>query len=447
MRKIANPRQLAVLTLKGLDKTEDFLREVLNLHLERNPLSPPDRALYTELVYGTVRMQRNLDYILASFSRRPLEKMNEPILQNLRLAIYQIMYLDRVPVFAAVNEAVNLARSFGHDGTASFTNGVLRQVVKNRGLILYPAANENIVEHLAVKHSFPNWIIEHWLAEFGRDETEQLCQAMNQTPEMHVRVNTLRASVETVQRHFLDEGIKTLPGRYAPDILRVSPAHQVIRSPWREAGKYYIQDESSALVAHALGVGPGMTIYDLCSAPGGKATHLAQLLENKGKIVAVDAKESRLKLVEENAKRLGVLIISTLRADARQPLPLAEADAVLVDAPCSGLGTMRQRPDIRWRKRPKEIMELAKIQSAILKRAADYVRPGGHLLYSTCTLTSWENEEVVHTFLRTNDAFQGASLPDWFPKREGQPKWQRTFLPHQHGLDEFFVSLFRKQET
>lgn len=447
MKKITNPRQLAVLTLNGLDKTEDFLGEVLNFQLSQSALSAPDRVLYTKLVYGTVRMQQNLDYILAICSKRPLQNLPGLILHNLRLAAYQIMYLDRVPDFAAVNEAVNLARLFGHRGTAAFTNGVLRQVVKNRENIVYPAAEGDRTGHLAVKYSYPRWIIEHWLDLFGAEETEQLCRAMNQAPQMHVRVNTLRVSREEVEQHFLQAGVKVLPGRYAPDVLRVSPAHLVIRSPWLGAGKFYIQAESSALAAHALGVAPGMTVYDLCSAPGGKTTHLAQLMNNQGKICAIDANRSRLKLVQENAARLGISIISTLQADARQSLPLKAADAVLVDAPCSGLGTMLHRPDIRWRKSKAEIGELVTIQRAILKQAANYVRPGGVLLYSTCTLTAWENEEVAQSFLKENAAFRGAALPDWFPQIKDGTTWQRTFFPHLHQLDGFFVSLFRKQQT
>ncbi len=192
------------------------------------------------------------------------------ILYNLRLAVYQIMYLDRVPDFAAVNEAVNLARRFGHQGTVSFTNGVLRQVVKNKGNIVYPSAAIDLTGHLAVKYSYPRWIIQHWLAQLGSEETERLCRAMNRSPEMQVRVNTLRATREEVQAHLLEAGITVLPGRYAPDVLRVSPPAQlVIRSSWLAAGKFYIQGESSALAAHALGAKPGMTVYDLCSAPGG----------------------------------------------------------------------------------------------------------------------------------------------------------------------------------
>ncbi|HHY14940.1 MAG TPA: 16S rRNA (cytosine(967)-C(5))-methyltransferase RsmB [Firmicutes bacterium] len=447
MKKVTNPRQLAVLTLNGYDKTEDFLREVLNLRLGQSNLSAADQVLYTELVYGTVRMQKNLDYILSIFSRRPLEKVPRLILYNLRLAVYQIMYLDRVPDFAAVNEAVNLARRFGHQGTVSFTNGVLRQVVKNKGNIVYPSAAIDLTGHLAVKYSYPRWIIQHWLAQLGSEETERLCRAMNRSPEMQVRVNTLRATREEVQAHLLEAGITVLPGRYAPDVLRVSPAQLVIRSSWLAAGKFYIQGESSALAAHALGAKPDMTVYDLCSAPGGKATHLAQLMGNQGKILALDANRARLGLVRENAERLGVSIISTLQADARREQPLPQADAVLVDAPCSGLGTMRQRPDIRWRKSKNEIEGLVAVQKAILKQAAAYVRPGGVLLYSTCTLTSWENQEVAHSFLEENAPFAGAALPAWFPQTEKETPWMRTFWPHLHGLDGFFVSLFRKRET
>lgn len=444
MKKISNPRQLAVLTLNRLEDTEDFLREVLDLHIRENNLSNLDQGLYTELVYGTVRMQKNLDYILGKYSKRPLYELESIVLNNLRVAVYQIFFLDRVPNSAAVNEAVNLARLFKHQGVANFTNGILRQVVKNKNQVAYPSAQKNAVGYLSLKYSFPEWIIEQWLPKWGLQETEALCLAMNQPPELHVRTNTLRLSPEKLKKHFKNEDIQVEPGLYAPEVLRVNPARKVLQDPALNHGDYYIQDESGVLAGHALRVEPGQLVYDLCSAPGGKSTHLAQLMENKGEIRAFDVNAARLKLVEQNASRQGISIISTHVGDATKSLGLKPASRVLVDAPCSGLGTMHHRPDIRWRKTSQDVLELQKIQKKILENAANYVAKDGLLVYSTCTLMALENEEVVNWFLGSHPDFIGQPLPDFFPQSPAEPKYFRTFLPHSHSLDGFFVAVFRK---
>ncbi len=445
MKKIHNPRLLAVVTLNELEEKGDFLREVLDFHSRQNDLSSLDQGLYTELVYGTVRMRRNLDYVISLFSSRPLEKISPSVLNVLRSAVYQILYLDRVPDRAAVNEAVKLARFFGHEGLAKFSNGLLRQIARRLGEITYPDPRSDLALHLGLKYSFPSWIIEHWVDWLGKEETEALCQALNETPKLTIRINTLKTSQADLRRYLEEQGIQSLPGKLAPDVLEVHPAHLVVKDPALAKGMYYVQDESSALAAHALQVEAGQVVYDLCSAPGGKTTHLAQLMKNQGEILAFDVSERRLQLVEENAKRLGVSVIKAKIGDARENLSLPTVPRVLVDAPCSGLGTMGHRPDIRWRKSPEDIVQLAALQKEILGAAANYVSPGGYLLYSTCTLTKDENQDVAKWFLQHNPDFEGASFPDWFPLSE-EERWMHTFFPHRDGLDGFFLAVFRKCE-
>lgn len=444
MEKITNPRQLAVVTLNKLEETEDFLREVLDLHLRDHDLSQLDQGLYTELVYGTVRMRRNLDYVISLFSSRPQAKIKVPIMNVLRSAVYQILYLDRVPSHAAVHEAVNLARHFGHEGVAKFVNGLLRSVVRERQNIRYPSMESDVVEHIGLKYSFPSWIVEHWLNWLGREETIALCQAMNEPPTMHIRINTLKTSPGAMRAVLEEQGVTVGQGRYAPDILEVHPIYQVVRNRALEEGMYYVQDESSALAAHALQVEPEQLVYDLCSAPGGKATHLAQLMKDKGSIVAFDVSKSRLQLVEENAARLGISIVTTRVGDATEDLNLLPAARVLVDAPCSGLGTMSHRPDIRWRKKPDDVLALATLQRQILRQASKYVAPKGLLLYSTCTLTKDENQAVAQWFLANHPEFTGASFPSWFPPGS-EEDYLRTLFPHRHGVDGFFLAIFQKR--
>lgn len=444
MKKITNPRQLAVVTLNQLEDTEDFLREVLDFHIREHALSPLDQGLYTELVYGTTRMRLNLDYVLAEFSSRPLSKIKGLILNNLRVALYQILYLDRVPVSAAVNEGVKLARLFGHQGVAGFTNGLLRSVLRSGPSVAYPALEKQPIQHISLKYSFPEWIVELWVQSLGVEETMALCAAMNEPPRLNLRVNTLRTTSEHVASYLREKGASVTPGRYVPEIIEARPAQLVINDPYLAQGMYYIQDESSALVAHALQVESGQRVYDLCSAPGGKATHLAQLMENEGQIVAFDQNPARLKLVDDNARRLGITIITTKVGDATTNLALPIAERILVDAPCSGLGTMAHRPDIRWRKSLAEIEGLAAIQLKILRQGATYLAPGGLLVYSTCTLTEQENGDVARAFLAEHPNFQGGSLPEWFPSLKDEPNWCRTIYPHCHGLDGFFIAVFRK---
>ena len=342
-----------------------------------------------------------------------------------------------------MNEAVKLARIFGHEGVAKFTNGLLRQLIRKKDTISYPDWERDPVLHLGLKYSFPSWMVEHWLSWLGPTETAMLCQALNETPKLNIRVNTVKTSVPELRDYLTEQGISSAPGKFAPDVLEVSPAGLVVKDQALARGMYYIQDESSALAAHALQVEAGQTVYDLCSAPGGKTTHLAQLMNNQGQIFAFDASGNRLALVEENARRLGITIIETTIRDATETWNLPPGPRVLVDAPCSGLGTMNHRPDIRWNKTPQEIKELVNLQRKILSAASKAVAPGGLLLYSTCTLTKDENQDVAHWFLQEHTDFSGASFPAWFPP--GETEWMRTILPHHHGLDGFFLAVFRKQ--
>ncbi|NMB00990.1 MAG: 16S rRNA (cytosine(967)-C(5))-methyltransferase RsmB [Firmicutes bacterium] len=447
MANISNPRQLAVITLNQLEETGGFLRELVDAQIRSNDLTRVDQGLYTELVYGTVRMRANLDYILQKYSSRPLAKIQLSILNVLRSALYQILYLDRIPVSAAVNEAVRLARIFGHEGVVKFTNGILRRVARESATITYPSLEDNPVDHISFKYSYPSWIVELWLDWWGLEETLALCQAMNEQPEMHIRVNTLKTTQEEVEAHLTERGCSCSPGRFVPEILKVHPGHLVISDSWLSEGKYYVQDESSALVAHALQVEPGQVVYDLCSAPGGKATHLAQLMKNQGRIMAFDVSSTRLETVEKNAQRLGISIIETRQGDASSDLGLAPAPRVLVDAPCSGLGTMRHRPDIRWSKSKEEIRDLVEIQKGILSQAANYVAPGGLLLYTTCSLTKWENHDVAQWFLANHPQFSPDSFPSWFPETPGEPSWMKTLLPHRDLVDGFYLAIFRKYKV
>ncbi len=441
-----DPRFLAVSALQKFDESGDFLAEILDSFIENSELSPLDRGLFTELVYGTVRMRLNLDYIIQKFSSRPLKKIDPAIRQVLRIGAYQLLYLDRIPPSAAVNEAVKAARRLSHKGTAGFVNGLLRNLDRQKSRITYPDPKEQPVDYVSYRYSFPKWMVRLFLDQWGLTETEELCEALNEPPKTALRVNTLRASLEEVHQHFTAKGAHVDKGCFAPDVLMLDPGHYAVSDQLLVDGAYYIQDEGSALVAHAVDPQPGETVYDLCSAPGGKTTHMAQLMKDQGKIIAWDISAERLVKVEENSRRQGLTIVETRQGDASRIIDTPQADRVLVDAPCSGLGTMGHRPDVRWRKSPDEIDKLAALQRKILRSAARLVKPGGRLVYSVCTLTKAEGPDNAAWFLEAHPEFVPAALPEYFPApSSGEAAFTRQFLSHRHGVDGFFIASFARK--
>lgn len=438
-----NPRYLAVLAVQKFEESGDFLAEILDSFIQNADLKTVDRSLFTELVYGTVRMKLNLDYVIQKFSSRPLHKIDPKILQLLRISVYQILYLDRIPDSAAVNEAVKIASRISHQGTKGFVNGLLRSVSRGKEKLSYPDPEKDPTNYLAYRYSFPQWMVKMWLTEWGFAHAEKLCAAFNGSPAVSLRVNTLKTTFEALRDHFAGKGAVVQGGRFAPDVMVVQPGYLAIEDPLLDQGAYYIQDEGSALIAHALEPQPGELIYDLCSAPGGKTTHIAQLMEDQGQIVAFDVSPDRLAKVDENKFRLGISIIQTRVANSAEPMAMKPAHGVLVDAPCSGLGTMGHRPDIRWRKSLDDITDLAALQRQIMTTAAGLVRPGGRLVYSTCTITKAEGMDIANWFLSSFPDFRPAHLPSWFPQPAfGEPEHMRQILPHIHGVDGFFVAVF-----
>lgn len=433
----SNPRKAA---LTGLLLVEQgiFINQVLNEIFKQHQLSEQDRGLTTELIYGTTRMRGTLDYYLKRISRRPIAKLDPEVRNILRLGAYQILFLDRIPNSAAVNEAVKLAPTKNQRLVAGFINGVLRNLIRKQQQIKFPDLKTDPVAHISSKYSHPEWMVRRWVKRWGAEQVIKLCQFNNQPPELHLRVNTIKVTVEELQNYFAAKGIPTRPGRFASDVLVVGEGARILRDSYFQQGYYYVQNESSVLVGHALNPQPGEIVYDLCSAPGGKTTHLAQLMKNQGKIIAVDVTKEKIDLVKENAQQLGISIIETKVADAATiKLPLA--DKVLVDAPCSGLGTLAHRPDIRWSKSESDIVELSQIQRRILANAAGLVKPGGLLVYSTCTIEPEENQENLAWFLENFPSYRLKPLPNWFPGDSCQG--YVSIMPFKHRIDGFFISL------
>ncbi|NLY11562.1 MAG: 16S rRNA (cytosine(967)-C(5))-methyltransferase RsmB [Firmicutes bacterium] len=438
---MTNSREAALQILQELETKGTFLSDALSQISGRANLSEKDQSLLMELTMGTVRMQNALDYYLDKVSKRPMISLLPVVRSILRLGAYQILYLDRIPVSAAVNESVKLAHKFVNRGVAGFINAVLRNLDRRKDSIDFPSWEKDPTTHIVYKHSHPRWLVEKWTEEFGIEETLNLCIANNQPSETTIRVNELKTTKEELRQHFLEKDVEVKDGRYVPDILVLNKGGVALHDPRFSAGHYYFQDESSAFIAHAMDPQPGDLIYDLCSAPGGKSTHMAQLMNNQGKIISIDQNPHRLEHVRENAIRLGITNIEIQVGDAMHLGEMAQADRVLVDAPCSGLGVIRHKPDVKWRKKPNEISDLVIIQRRILSEAQGLVKAGGTLVYSTCTITREENQDMVSWFLTEFPNFKLVDLPSWFPQSVDQ---YLQILPHIHQIDGFFIAKFKR---
>lgn len=443
-------RDAALKVLVAVDTREAYSNLALRSVLDNSPLGKLDRAFVAELVYGTLRRLNTIDWILGQYLRKPVRKQSPRVRNILRLGAYQIIFLDRVPDSAACNEAVEMAKRFGHRGTVKFVNGVLRNIARGKNNINFPDPKEDIYQHIALKYSHPLWLVRKWINMLGIEETIALCRANNESPPFTARVNTLKTSREEMQKKMGEAGAKVLATPYAPEGLILEDAHHPEVKKAYAQGLLLVQDESSMLAAHALSPLPGRRVLDMASAPGGKTTHLAQLMQNRGHIVASDFHAHKLDLVRDNCRRLGISIVETWQGDSRQ---LARdyagwAHFVLLDAPCSGFGVIRRRPDIKWRKNEAQLQELISLQAELLQEAGRCLAPGGVLVYSTCTINEQENIKQVKRFLTTNRDFDFEPLTGYLPSALGDlDRGYIQLLPHRHGTDGFFIARLRKKRN
>jgi 16S rRNA (cytosine967-C5)-methyltransferase len=424
-----------------------FADAALGTALRGAHLAPRDRALATQLVYGTLAWQGLLDHVLAHLGRPP-RRLDPEVRALLRLALFQLVKLDRIPEFAAVDTAVELAKTIRGGAPSGLVNALLRRFLREgRPLALPPDGDR--VRHLALATSHPPWLVERWLAELGADETAALLASDNQPAPTTLRVLPGRVARTTVLAALADAEVTARPTRYAADGVVVEGAVDPVTLPgWRE-GWFAVQGEASQLVAAMLGVTGGSRVLDLCAAPGGKALAAAGAVGAAGLVLAVDPHRAGLARLGGEAARLG-LRVARVCADATR-LPLAAAarfDAALVDAPCSGWGTLRQHPEIRWRRHPADIAALAARQARLLATAAVQVRPGGLLLYATCTIAREENDAVVDGFLAAHADFAPDDPRPWLPAAAHELVDARGALrtfPHRHGLDGFFALRMRRR--
>ncbi len=449
MLPMASPRtsrEVALEVLHRVDADRAWSGVVLRRLLDRSGLSPVDEALATELALGTLRHRAEVDWALSRFSRTPLGELPSRIRAVLRLGAYQVLFLDRIPPSAACWEAVEMAKRVGHPGTARLVNAVLRRLASSPVPI---PDDRHTADGLALRYSHPAWLVARWVDRFGLEETRALCAANNETPPAAVRLNTLRGTPEAVAARLAGMGIETQPSAWLPEGRRITAGPAAARRAAFDAGWVTPQDEGSMLVSRFVDPRPGETVIDACAAPGGKTAHLAALMENRGRVIACDIHPARLAALSRYCGRLGVTGVELREGDAAllsSEYP-AMADRVLVDAPCSGLGVLRRRPEIKWRLRPSDLDALAAGQRRLLWGAAGAVRPGGLLVYSVCTFEPEEGPEVAEAFLQEHRAFEPSTIPGWPPARAGASFGSgpaAILLPHRTGTDGFFVAAFRR---
>ncbi|MFZ1059548.1 MAG: 16S rRNA (cytosine(967)-C(5))-methyltransferase RsmB [Candidatus Rokuibacteriota bacterium] len=438
MSPVSSARVEALRILCRVEEDRAFADLALEAALERAKLPARDRALTTEIVYGTLRWQRRLDWILAPHSRRRLDRLDPWVRNLLRLTAYQLQFLSKVPAYAAVNDAVALAKRRAHGEVAPFLNAVLRSLTRSGGSL--PPPPEDRAEDIATRLSFPSWLAHRWAQRFGLDEAERLMTALDERPEVTIRANLLKCTrAQLAQRLSEEEEVACSATIFAPEGLALEEPGPAFRFKAFKEGWFTVQDEASILVGHLLGPKPGETVADVCAAPGTKATHLAALMRNSGTVAAMDPHAARLKLVSQAAARLGVTIVECHggSAEALAPKFKDRFDRVLVDAPCSNLGVVRRHPDVKWRRTEADLPRLAERQRAILDAAASMCRAGGTLVFATCSLEPEENEEIVLPFLEAHPQWRldpptEAEFPIPF-----EPPGVLRCLPHKHGTDGF----------
>jgi len=435
-------RDAAIRVLSEIDNEGKFSNKLLQQYSE-SELSKEDIRLLRELVYGVVENRMYIDKIIRSASSVKMKKIHPMILQILRLGVYQIGFMDRIPAHASINEAVKLARKYGHKGTVGYVNGVLRRIEREREQY-FSNDEPSSADDLAIRYSHPDYLVRLWIEQFGFEFAKKLIVANNSRPLLSLRVNTLKTDREDLMGMLKKYNLELIKGELSEDCVRVVNPENITETKEFKDGLFTIQDESSMMVTEIAGPIEGNTVLDVCSAPGGKATHIAQRMNNRGRVIARDLYAQKINLVMENAERLGIEIIKGQVHDATEfDESLKDmVDICIVDAPCSGFGLLRRKPDIKFNRKSEDVESLIDIQSSILNVSSGYVKSGGKLIYSTCTLNIEENLNQVRKFLERNSQFKlkAIELPHGKIISETQESGYIELYPHIHGTDGFFIA-------
>jgi 16S rRNA (cytosine967-C5)-methyltransferase len=446
------PRNLALTVLNGLSHRPFLSSTLLDDIFRQNPqLDERDKAFFNHLVQGVLRWRLRLDWIIEQRSDFPLEKISPTVLNILRLALYQIYFLDKVPQSAAVNEAVQQSKIHAPKHVVPFVNGILRRICREKDNIPFPDQKTDPVHYLSTFYAYPPWVVEKWIEDWGMEFTQELLSAGNRIPGLTFRTNRLQTDRQSLVETLKKEGIKAHPTPYAPEGIRIEGLRgRPDELASFKQGLFQVQDEAAQITSHLLAPQPGEAILDLCAGLGGKTTHLAELTQDKAHPLALDISHQRLISLARTCSRLSIQSIASAVADVSESLfslLRSEFDKILLDAPCSGWGIVSRHPDGKWSKNEKDIKRLSQIQGRMLDEAATLLRSGGRLLYVTCTLLKEENQEVVNAALGRHQDISLLDLrdhaPEWCQDLIDEQGFFRTF-PHIHNMDGFFAALFEK---
>lgn len=435
-----NSRLVAIVVIEKVLNENAYSNIVLGLELNKSDLNDKDKALVTEIVYGTLKYRYTIDKILSNYIKKGFEKLDSFVLNILRISIYQIRFLDKVPSFAAVNEAVTLTKKKSNVGASKLVNGVLRNYLRDSDAKYYN--EEDNIERLCFEYSFTKALVKLFIKQYGLEKAEEILNGLNNKPDVTVRVNTLKLTYEEIWKKLIENGYNIEKGYANPCAIRIIKGKNIEDNLLFNEGHITVQDESAMLTAPSMNLEPHLKVLDLCSAPGGKTTHIAELMRNTGQITAFDIHKNKLSLIQENLNRIGITNTTCEVMDATvYSQDLYEcSDRVLMDVPCSGLGIIRKKPEIKWSKDISNMKSIIEIQRKIMDNASKYVKKGGVLVYSTCTLNKEENESNIEWFIETHPEFK--IEPVFYGKLSNinySDKGYATILPNEY-MDGFFIA-------
>ncbi len=434
----------AVKILNRIDRTDAYLDKLLDIEIKNSSLSGLDKSLLFEIVHGVTRWLGRIDWILNGFYKGQFSKCIPNVKNAMRVALYQILFLDKVPDYAAVNDAVEFVKKLQGQKPADLTNAVLRNIIRSKDTIRYPDPNEDIVAYLSAYYSHPTWIVKRWVNRYGKENTEKFLIANNNKPSLILRVNNLVTNAAELKSLLNSVDLKYSDSRYLPEFIHMANLSNITDWEYFRKGYFSVQDESTGLPIKLLDLRPEMRVLDLCAAPGGKTAFMADVMQNKGEIVALDRFESRLKILQKNLDRLKVTNVKSIIVDANEFTDEVGFDRVLVDAPCSGLGTLTKKPDLKWKRDLGDIRNIVNIQCQLLKKGAGLLKHGGSLVYSTCTVEPEENIEIIKKFLSENLDFKLINAGNFLPSELVAEDGTVQTFPHIHGLDGSFAAKLEK---
>lgn len=436
-------REIGFKVLCDIEKNNNYSNIAINKHFKNLEISDKDRGLATELIYGVVENKYYLDYIINKLSKIKVKKMSTYVKIFLRMGTYQILFLNSISDYAAVNETVKLSKKYDKK-SSGFINAILRNEIRNKDTIM-DITEEDSVKYLSIKYSYNSWIIKNWIDNFGQEFTEDLLEANNEKPSIYIRTNTLKISREELIEKLNQDGIMCLKVPMVEEAIKVEKLKNIENNELFKDGLFTIQDISSMIVGKVINPKENSLILDVCSAPGGKSTHLATLMNNTGQVIARDIFEHKLKLIKATVNRLGLKNVCVEGFDASEidENSINKFDYVLADVPCSGLGIIRRKPEIKYKKE-EELEDITSIQKKILENASKYVKIGGTLVYSTCTVQDMENINIITSFIEENNNFELTPIDTVNVDLDNQDKGYLKIYPNIHGIDGFFIAKLKR---